>query len=415
MRSELISERKIDDFFLLSLQLTATMDLVAFAIPGKEFSYRQLFFILKLLLLPLFLIVLRFVIIYYNQNSLPGFIVRFEKIFILVYLVALPALAFSIAAFLHVFDRQELDLQNLRRELSLYSQNVEESYNSRLKSLENSFRKLVFEVDKSEAEKSQLPELCVKHELGGIVRQAFIVDKHGKILESWPKQNSVSGLFEKIIPVVAKKQFSSQKSTIGGLKSALDGMVYERLKQGFSEFSGNDSTEADIFSAFERKGQLNEFSFAGKRHFLFMDFSKDESYLVVLWSDSSLFARQFLEKLVAQSKDKYVSKPGKVRFALMPKKQNHVPIPREFNKYPIATSLAEKVTRSNSDHFSIAGLDGLNWLVVASPVQNVPDYVFFSMKSIENIESRAFYGLLLIMAFLFAFFLISVFTCKNLL
>jgi len=86
---------------------------------------------------------------------------------------------------------------------------------------------------------------------------------------------------------------------------------------------------------------------------------------------------------------------------MVPAVADRLPFPRAFGKYPFVARLAERVRVTASLQHSEEEIAGKKWLVVASPLKRIPEYLIFAMYPMENADSQIQLTILIIAALAF--------------
>ena len=210
------------------------------------------------------------------------------------------------------------------------------------------------------------------------VERVYITDGSGKILYSYSDGND--NIFNKIIPVVAKKIATERFGTEDSWKSLIEKQMLETFSQTFTDLIGESAT--NILKAFEHFDTFSELELGNKRHLVFstiIENSRNTPMILIVWLDSQHFSHDYLLNKIKDSQ----MLPENLRtitLAMVPIHLDSQPFPPEITKYSFSRDITERVTYTKRTVNFETSAGGQNFFGVGTILHSIPNYVVFAVQ-----------------------------------
>ena len=378
MRQNFVSHKIVDGRLLSIVQVNADRILYFIGKTGNAAAYSSF---VRGIFLIIFLPVL-----FYAALTLRGSGKGWRQ-----FLAERPARAFFLASIFPVlllaivgWSLSGLHRQVLRQQawekLAVHIGNIDESYVVALGNLENTYRRFAVSGALTANDVTAIKAGFMQLEAAGAMQRLYIIDSRGKILLGLPDSGAPGAMFGKLMTAVARKLFLARFGGEPSWKDKVDEVMLESFTSSLADLLGDAA--ASLFKPFENFDQVSEIMFADRRNYVFSTFiepeKKENSRLMVIWHSAESFAERYLLKQVRRNMTASEYEQP-VRLAMVSRKSGQWPYPREFSKYPFVFQLSERVTATSAQQYSIEQVAGHEWLVAASPMKKIPDYLVFAM------------------------------------
>ncbi len=214
------------------------------------------------------------------------------------------------------------------------------------------------------------------------IDRLFITDKNGKILYSLTNDNN-SSIFNKIIPVIARKIASERFGTEESWNSKIDSLMVNSIGQSFSELIGDNAL--NILKAFENFDTVSEIDLGNKRHLIFstlIESQNNEKYVMIIWLDSQYFSQDYLVNKIKDSQS-LPENLKQIMLAMVPIHLDNQPYPPEITKYSFSRDVTERIkyTKRSSDFMTKIGEQ--SYYGIGTILSSIPNYVIFALQAEE--------------------------------
>lgn len=316
-----------------------------------------------------------------------GVLYRWQPV--LMSLLFVPALIIAVMGFfLAGLQRESLQRECLDR-LSHTVQAVDENYHVAISNLNGLYRRFaglnaVKELNRPEIEKSF--ELLRE---GDAIQRLFMVQGDGRVVMALPERGPQGETLQKLVAAVSRRLFQSRFGGEQSWKDRINEVMLESFSNSLSEIMGDAAS--GLFRPFENFDRVSELMFADRRNFVYSTFVSPEkgknATLLVGWHGAESFSERYLLRQINRN-SLTAESVQPVRLAMVPAVADRLPFPRAFGKYPFVARLAERVRVTSSLQHSEEEIAGKKWLVVASPLKRIPEYLIFAMYPMENADSQ---------------------------
>ncbi len=404
MRSRFESVLMLEDSILVvnSISAVKTLFVIEKTLNGRE---KEFFFWLKLISM---IFLLGITGHYFNLKSLNSE-VREQEILKLSFGVtfAMPLLIIFVLGLQSQIAFRDLQIQDNLEKLVSFIESVDENFSGAVYRLEKSYQKFAKSIEEtdlsSQSSAKSLNRFCKSNH----VSQLFIVDKNGRFKFSYSENKSILMFLEKFVPTLARKLFALKKGEKSSFKNQVNDMMVEKISENFSEFFSAGSGKSSFIKAFEDSGRISEFWMANKRYYVFSSFIEmgngKPPLMMFIWQGTTNLSKNYLKSELDKNfqnnfKKQYIS------LAMVPKKKDAMPFPPEFSKYSFVNRMMDKVLETNSQQLGVETISGENWLVAASPLKQIPEYVLFAVYPESLVQKKIDKnGALLLALFLLCF------------
>jgi len=329
-----------------------------------------------------------------------GVLYRWQPV--LMSLLFVPALIIAVMGFfLAGLQRESLQREYLDR-LSHTVQAVDENYHVAISNLNGLYRRFaglnaVKELNRPEIEKS----FEVLRE-GDAIQRLFMVQGDGRVVMALPERGPQGETLQKLVAAVSRRLFQSRFGGEQSWKDRINEVMLESFSNSLSEIMGDAAS--GLFRPFENFDRVSELMFADRRNFVYSTFVSPEkgrkATLLIGWHGAESFSERYLLRQIHRN-SLTAESVQPVRLAMVPAAADRLPFPRAFGKYPFVARLAERVRVTASLQYSEEEIAGKKWLVVASPLKRIPEYLIFAMYPMENADSQMQLTILIILALAF--------------
>ncbi len=345
--------------------------------------------LLRICVLLLLLVVgrLGFVSMSMNADELKQILERFG----LAYAVVIPLLAFFLIGFQYVVAVRQVNQQEVWNQLSRHIENIDENFQVAVNNLADIYGDLADQWAVRGLKADKLTELMTSLQAKDVLNRFYLVNQDGKLLFQWPLERSANDFIKKLIPTIGRRIYSIHNSGEQSLQNKVSDMMVESMTDSFAEIIGD--SRAGFFRNFENLNQINEFWFANRRYYVYTSFVEASAgkspNLMLIWHGTTSFSERYLLRQVRRNLA-LTGAQQPIRLAMVPRQRVQLPFPREFNKYPFATGMIERVLGTETQQYSIEEMDGESWLVTASPMKRVPGFVLFAMYPMQLIDQKIY-------------------------
>lgn len=329
-----------------------------------------------------------------------GVLYRWQPV--LMSLLFVPALIIAVMGFFMAgLQRESLQREYLDR-LSHTVQAVDENYHVAISNLNGLYRRFaglnaVKELNRPEIEKS----FEVLRE-GDAIQRLFMVQGDGRVVMALPERGPQGETLQKLVAAVSRRLFQSRFGGEQSWKDRINEVMLESFSNSLSEIMGDAAS--GLFRPFENFDRVSELMFADRRNFVYSTFVSPEkgrkATLLIGWHGAESFSERYLLRQIHRN-SLTAESIQPVRLAMVPAAADRLPFPRAFGKYPFVARLAERVRVTASLQYSEEEIAGKKWLVVASPLKRIPEYLIFAMYPMENADSQMQLTILIILALAF--------------
>lgn len=329
-----------------------------------------------------------------------GVLYRWQPV--LMSLLFVPALIIAVMGFFMAgLQRESLQREYLDR-LSHTVQAVDENYHVAISNLNGLYRRFaglnaVKELNRPEIEKS----FEVLRE-GDAIQRLFMVQGDGRVVMALPERGPQGETLQKLVAAVSRRLFQSRFGGEQSWKDRINEVMLESFSNSLSEIMGDAAS--GLFRPFENFDRVSELMFADRRNFVYSTFVSPEkgrkATLLIGWHGAESFSERYLLRQIHRN-SLTAESVQPVRLAMVPAAADRLPFPRAFGKYPFVARLAERVRVTASLQYSEEEIAGKKWLVVASPLKRIPEYLIFAMYPMENADSQMQLTILIILALAF--------------
>lgn len=304
-------------------------------------------------------------------------------------------------------QRQILHQQAWER-LAGHIENLDENYIVAAGNLEKLYRRFAVSGAMRAGDLRYIREAFALLKKADALQRLYLIDRSGKIQLALPEKGAAAEMFGKLMTSVAKKLFLAKFGGEQTWKDRVNSVMFESFTSGLSDLLGDAA--ANLFKPFENFGRLSEITFADRRNYVFSHFVETadaaDARLLVIWHGAESFAERYLSRqILRNSRSSEMVQP--IRLAMVPLKAGRMPLPREFSKYPFVAKLAERVSASGAQQFSLEQIGGQEWLVAAVPMRKIPDYLVYAMLPVHRAEADLHVLTALIVAVIFLCLLLS--------
>lgn len=307
----------------------------------------------------------------------------------LVLAISAPVLSFVLIGFQYTVVSRQVACQDVWANLATHIENVDKNYEVAVDNLAKVYSQLVVHESIKKVAVAKLSALMEDLQAKDALNRLFVVDHNGQILFQWPQSRSAQDFIRKLIPTIGRRIYSLHQPGEQSLHNKVSDMMVESITDSYAEVIGD--SRAGLFRNFENLNQINEFWFANRRYYVYSAFIPravgEKPNLLVIWHGTESFSERYLLRQVKRNLETPATRQP-IRLAVVQRQQLQMPYPREFNKYPFATAMLERVNGAETQQNSIEEKDGESWLVSASPLKRIPGYVLFAMYPLCLIEEH---------------------------
>ncbi|HEY9070088.1 MAG TPA: SpoIIE family protein phosphatase [Candidatus Ozemobacteraceae bacterium] len=341
--------------------------------------------------------------------------IRHKLVALFLYATAIPITALVLLGSQYLLDRNQVMVQERMRQLSGLIENIDDSFQAAVRSLEQLYQKIARLRIVQRGEMERVNEMYERLKEADLLAQMFMVDSRGRmtLMKSLPGHGR--DLLEKLIPTLARKIFQVR---IGqneeDLRSKMSDVMVETLTDSVADFMSGKGSQKMFGEIIESNDRIKEFILGKTGNLMYTSLiwgaGRDKpANLLLIVHRSRLFARRYLMRLVRRN-SLQPETVNPVRLAIVSRDDANGTYPKGFTKYPFIREMADKVSSTETQHANIEQIGGQPYLVVASPLKKMPDYIMYAMYPRRLIDDviRSFslrIGLIALASGGFAFFI----------
>ncbi len=401
MRRSLESENRFGraSMFILQIDTARVLYLLEKNVPSPAEKAFFLFKLLMLILLPFYF----YRLLHGERLEMDACRIaeRWRPVFVSLLLVPAAIIIF-LGFFAASLQRESVQREYLDR-LSRMVQTVDENYHVAISNLNNLYRRF---AGLGAVKDLNRPEIAKNFEMlreGDAIQRLFLVQGDGKMLMALPERGSQGETLQKLVTAVSRRLFQSRFGGEQSWNDRINEVMLESFSNSLSEVMGDAAST--LFRPFENFDRVSEIMFADRRNFVYSTFVSPEkgrnATLLVGWHGAESFSERYLLRQIYRN-GLTAESVQPVRLAMVPAAADRLPFPRAFGKYPFVARLAERVRVTASLQYSEEEIAGKKWLVVASPLKRIPEYLIFAMYPMENADSQMRLTILIVVALAFA-------------
>ncbi len=325
---------------------------------------------------------------------------RWRPVFAALLLVPAIIIAF-LGFFLAGLQRESAQREYLDR-LSRMVQVVDENYHVAINNLNGLYRRFAGLTVVKDLNRPGIEKGFEVLRAGDAIQRLFLVHGDGKVLMALPERGSQGETLQKLVAAVSRRLFQSRFGGEQSWKDRINEVMLESFSNSLSEIMGDAAS--GLFKPFENFDRVSELMFADRRNFVYSTFVSPEkgreATLLIGWHGAESFSERYLLRQIHRNS---LTAEGvqPARLAMVPVAADRLPFPRAFGKYPFVARLAERVRVTASLQYSEEEIAGKKWLVVASPLKRIPEYLVFAMYPMENADSQKLSTILVILTLVF--------------
>lgn len=384
MRRNFVSERVFADRLLAVEHIDARRLVYCIQRPDDHL-YRSLTFLLRLLFMMAAVLLVRRA---FEMFTSPGDESSGSRAgWVTAGLVFVPVVMYLLAGYMYLGLQRQLLQRQAHEQLAGQIENIDENYIVAVDSLEALYRRAAGSQVVKKMQKPGLTAMGTLMKQKDAVNRMYIVDREGRLLFGLPENRSGEDLVKKLIPTIARRIYAVRPGSEQSWQDKINDMMVESITSSFNDVLGDGA--AGFLKPFENLDRISEFWFANRRYYVFSTFvnraAGEDPLLMIIWQGTGTFSERYLMKQVRRN----LATPEyeqPVRLAMVARNAEKMPYPGEFSKYPFSVQMAERVVSTETQQFSVEEAAGEGWLVVASPMKRVPDYVLFAMSPLRLID-----------------------------
>lgn len=397
MRRNIESENRSGktSLFVLQIDTARVLYLIEKNVPSLAEKAFFLFKLLMLILLPFY-----FYSLLHGERSEAGCCMasdRWRPVLVSFLLVPAAIIAF-LGLFLAGLQRESIQRDYLDR-LSRMVQAIDENYHVAISNLNGLYRRF---ASLRAVKKLDRTEIGKKFEMlreGDAIQRLFLVQGDGKMFMALPERGPQGETLQKLVSAVSRRLFQSRFGGEQSWKDRINEVMLESFSNSLSEIMGDAAS--GLFRPFENFDRVSELMFADRRNFVYSTFVSPEkgrdATLLIGWHGAESFSERYLLRQIHRN-SLTAESVQPARLAMVPAAADRMPFPRAFGKYPFVARLAERVRLTASLQYSEEEVAGKKWLVVASPLKRIPEYLIFAMYPMETADYQMRFTILVVVA-----------------
>ncbi len=319
------------------------------------------------------------------------FSIKKKLIALFLYATAIPVTAFILLGSQYAVEERQVMIQERFTQLASLLENIDENFNAAVQRLQDIFRRLSRAKPVARLDQTRLRQITEHLRQKDLLSQAFILDQKGKMLFNMRFEKG-RDLISRFVPTLARKLFASKFGSGGSdLGARMSDVMVESLTDSFAELvSGGGGGKSAYARLFEQTDQIHEFWFGRGAYFLFSAFvpapaGRHPNVLILMQSAQDL-ARRYL-RTVVRLNHRAREEDNPVRLAMMSRQRGYSPYPAGFSKYPFGKDLYDKVLTTETQHTAVEEMGGEPYLVLASPLKKLPNFLLFAMFPQARIDA----------------------------
>jgi len=400
MRRNIESESHSDktSLFILQIDTARVLYLLEKNVPSSADKAFFLFKLLILILLPFYF----YRLLHVERSAADECRVSEQWRPVFVSLLIVPAVIIVFLGFyLAGLQRESTQREYLDR-LARMIQAVDDNYHVAISNLNGLYRRF---AGLQAFKKMNRPEIEKSYAIlrdGDAIQRLFLIQGDGKVLMALPERGQQGETLQKLVAAVSRRLFQSRFGGEQSWKDRINEVMLESVSSSLSEIMGDAAS--GLFKPFENFDRVSELMFADRRNFVYSTFISPEkgrnATLLIGWHGAESFSERYLLRQIHRN-SLTAESVQPARLAMVPAVADRLPFPRAFGKYPFVARLAERVRVTASLQHSEEEIAGKKWLVVASPLKRIPEYLIFAMYPMENADSQIQLTILIIAALAF--------------
>ncbi|NCB39373.1 MAG: hypothetical protein EOM80_11455 [Erysipelotrichia bacterium] len=388
MRQNFATEKVFADNLLAIEQIAPEKFIYCLAKTQTRY-YENISLILKLLLMLTVIFATRFIFNFHLARSFPPPEFCRHSFFVMFYTVLLPVLCFLLASYQYLSLQRQMLQQQTREKLENYIEAIDANYAVAVDKLEKTYHGLARAKAAQNLNQAELHSLVDSLFAKNAVSRVFFINRDGHVLFDYPETRLSNDLIKKLVSTAARRIFAARRGYEQNWKNKVNDMMVESLAGNLSEVFGEGALS--FLRPFETFDKISEFWFANRRYHVFSTFvetaNKNAPNLMIVWQDTTPFSESYLRKLVTHNLE--TGEAGQaIKLAMVPRDAAKLPFPGEFSKYPFSVQMTDRVLSTETRQFAFGDAGGESWLIVASSLKSVPEYVLFAMSPAELIEAK---------------------------
>lgn len=341
--------------------------------------------------------------------------IRHKLVGLFLYATAIPVTALLLLGYQYMLDRNQVMVQERMSQLSELTENIDESFMAAVRSLEKLYRRISRLSIVRKGETGRIRELSRRLDEANLLSQMFMVDSKGRmqLLEDLnPRGRDLIG---KLIPTLARKIFAVRLGqSDNDLRANMSDVMVESFTDSIAEFMSGKGSQKMFGTIIEANDKIIEFMLGNIGNLMYSTFiwgegEKRPANLLLIVHRTRDYARKYLMKIVRRNQ-LLSEKAVPVRLAVVSRADGNSVYPREYTKYPFVKEMAEKVESTETQHASVENIGGQPYLVVASPLKKMPEYILITIyprRLIDTVirDNSVKIGLVALVSGCFAFFI----------
>ncbi len=341
--------------------------------------------------------------------------IRHKLVGLFLYATAIPVTALLLLGYQYMLDRNQVMVQERMSQLSELTENIDESFMAAVRSLERLYRRISRLSIVRKGDTKRIRELIRRLNEAKLLSQMFMVDSRGRmqlIEEVHPQGRDLVG---KLVPTLARKIFSVRLGqNDDDLRANMSDVMVESFTDSIAEFMSGKGSQKLFGSIIETNDRIIEFMLGSVGNLMYSTFiwgegEKRPANLLLIVHRTRDYARRYLRGIIRQNQLR-AEKTTPVRLAVVSRGDDNSVYPRDYTKYPFVKELAEKVQSTETQHASVENIGGQPYLIVASPLKKMPEYILITMyprRLIDAVirENSVKIGLVALVSGCFAFFI----------
>ena len=317
------------------------------------------------------------------SGAVTYFSIKKKLVALFLYGTAIPVTSFFLLGYQYSLEKRQVMIQERMTQLASLIENIDENFNSATQALEDLYKRVarlkpVFRLDTT-----RLKVISQKLRKKDLISRIFLVNQQGKFLFDLGVERA-RDLMGKFVPTLARKLFANKFGAAGGdLGVRMSDVMMESLTDSFAELvSGTGGGKSAFAKIFEMTDKLQEFWFGRGCFLIFTSFvpavGQKHPNVLILMENARVLARKYLRNIV-QGNHKRPESQTPVRLAMISRGSFSSAYPPDISKYPFTKELFDKVLTTETLHSAIEGIGGEPYLIVASPLKKLPDFLLFAM------------------------------------
>ncbi|HOT27515.1 MAG TPA: SpoIIE family protein phosphatase [Candidatus Ozemobacteraceae bacterium] len=341
--------------------------------------------------------------------------IRHKLVGLFLYATAIPVTALLLLGYQYMLDRNQVMVQERVSQLSGLTENIDESFMAAVRSLEKLYRRISRLAYVRNGDSRRIRSLSRRLNDADLLSQMFMVDSKGhmQLLEDMnPRGRDLIG---KLIPTLARKIFAARLGqSDNDLRANMSDVMVESFTDSIAEFMSGKGSQRMFGSIIEANDKIIEFMLGNVGNLMYSTFvwgegEKRPANLLLIVHRTREYARKYLRNIVRQNQLRSEN-VAPVRLAMASRGDGYSVYPRDYTKYPFVKEMAEKVQATETQHASVENIGGQPYLVVASPLKKMPDFILITMYPRRLIDAvirnnSVKIGLVALVSGCFAFFI----------